>query len=213
VKKVPLQAFSRQRSVGLIAIELADGDVLVKTAITDGTQDVMLYSSSGKVVRFKESDVRAMGRTARGVRGIRLEGNHHMVDMIIPQPEGQILAVSENGYGKRTVVEEFPVKGRGGKGVIGIQASTRNGAIIGAVQVFAGDEIMLISDKGTLVRTRSEEISSQGRATQGVRLIKLKVGESLVGVARVEEPEVDPDAVTSEVDTQDDGEQDMPSAE
>ena len=213
VKKVPLQAFSRQRSVGLIAIELAEGDVLVKTAITDGTQDVMLYSSSGKVVRFKESDVRAMGRTARGVRGIRLEGNHHMVDMIIPQPEGQILAVSENGYGKRTVVEEFPVKGRGGKGVIGIQASTRNGAIIGAVQVFAGDEIMLISDKGTLVRTRSEEISSQGRATQGVRLIKLKVGESLVGVARVEEPEVDPDAVTSEVDTQDDGEQDMPSAE
>ena len=213
VKKVPLQAFSRQRSVGLIAIELAEGDVLVKTAITDGTQDVMLYSSSGKVVRFKESDVRAMGRTARGVRGIRLEGNHHMVDMIIPQPEGQILAVSENGYGKRTVVEEFPVKGRGGKGVIGIQASTRNGAIIGAVQVFAGDEIMLISDKGTLVRTRSEEISSQGRATQGARLIKLKVGESLVGVARVEEPEVDPDAVTSEVDTQDDGEQDMPSAE
>jgi len=213
VKKVPLQAFSRQRSVGLIAIELAEGDVLVKTAITDGTQDVMLYSSSGKVVRFKESDVRAMGRTARGVRGIRLEGNHHMVDMIIPQPEGQILAVSENGYGKRTMVEEFPVKGRGGKGVIGIQASTRNGAIIGAVQVFAGDEIMLISDKGTLVRTRSEEISSQGRATQGVRLIKLKVGESLVGVARVEEPEVDPDAVTSEVDTQDDGEQDMPSAE
>ncbi|MGA0934100.1 MAG: DNA gyrase subunit A [Pseudohongiellaceae bacterium] len=213
VKKVPLQAFSRQRSVGLIAIELAEGDVLVKTAITDGTQDVMLYSSSGKVVRFKESDVRAMGRTARGVRGIRLEGNHHMVDMIIPQPEGQILAVSENGYGKRTVVEEFPVKGRGGKGVIGIQASTRNGAIIGAVQVFAGDEIMLISDKGTLVRTRSEEISSQGRATQGVRLIKLKVGESLVGVARVEEPEVDPDAVTSEVDTQDDGEQDMPSTE
>jgi len=213
VKKVPLQAFSRQRSVGLIAIELAEGDVLVKTAITDGTQDVMLYSSSGKVVRFKESDVRAMGRTARGVRGIRLEGNHHMVDMIIPQLEGQILAVSENGYGKRTVVEEFPVKGRGGKGVIGIQASTRNGAIIGAVQVFAGDEIMLISDKGTLVRTRSEEISSQGRATQGVRLIKLKVGESLVGVARVEEPEVDPDAVTSEVDTQDDGEQDMPSAE
>jgi len=213
VKKVPLQAFSRQRSVGLIAIELAEGDVLVKTAITDGTQDVMLYSSSGKVVRFKESDVRAMGRTARGVRGIRLEGNHHMVDMIIPQPEGQILAVSENGYGKRTMVEEFPVKGRGGKGVIGIQASTRNGAIIGAVQVFAGDEIMLISDKGTLVRTRSEEISSQGRATQGVRLIKLKVGESLVGVARVEEPEVDPEAVTSEVDTQDDGEQDMPSAE
>ncbi len=189
VKKTPLDAFSRQRSVGLRAIELEEGDVLVKTAITDGTKDVMLYSSSGKTVRFKESDVRAMGRTARGVRGIRLEKDHTMVDMIIPEPEGQILAVSENGYGKRTVVDEFPVKGRGGKGVIGIQASARNGAIVGAVQVFEGDEIMLISDKGTLVRTRCDEVSTQGRATQGVRLIKLKEGESLVGVARVEEPD------------------------
>ena len=189
VKKTPLDNFSRQRSVGLRAIELEEGDVLVKTAITDGTKDVMLYSSSGKTVRFKESDVRAMGRTARGVRGIRLEKDHTMVDMIIPEPEGQILAVSENGYGKRTVVDEFPVKGRGGKGIIGIQASARNGAIVGSVQVFEGDEIMLISDKGTLVRTRCDEVSTQGRATQGVRLIKLKEGESLVGVARVEEPD------------------------
>jgi len=139
-------------------------------------------------VRFKESDVRPMGRTARGVRGIRLEPEHHMVDMIIPEEEGQILAVSENGYGKRTLVTEFPTKGRGGKGVIGIQASERNGQIVGAVQVFTGDEIMLISDKGTLVRTRTDEVSTQGRATQGVRLIKLKEGESLVGVARIEEP-------------------------
>jgi len=188
VKKTPLENFSRQRSSGLKAIELEEGDVLVKTAITDGSQDVMLYSSSGKAVRFKESDVRPMGRTARGVRGIRLEPEHHMVDMIIPEEEGQILAVSENGYGKRTVVTEFPIKGRGGKGVIGIQASERNGQIIGAVQVFTGDEIMLISDKGTLVRTRTDEVSTQGRATQGVRLIKLKEGESLVGVARIEEP-------------------------
>jgi len=189
VKKTPLENFSRQRSSGLKAIELEEGDVLVKTAITDGEQDVMLYSSSGKAVRFKESDVRPMGRTARGVRGIRLEAEHRMVDMIIPEVEGQILAVSENGYGKRTVVTEFPTKGRGGKGVIGIQASDRNGQIVGAVQVFAGDEIMLISDKGTMVRTRTDEVSTQGRATQGVRLIKLKEGESLVGVARVEEPE------------------------
>ena len=189
VKKTPLESFARQRSVGLRAIELEEGDFLVKTAITDGTKDVMLYSSSGKTVRFKESDVRAMGRTARGVRGIRLESGHTMVDMIIPETGGQILAVSENGYGKRTVVSEFPVKGRGGKGVIGIQASARNGAVVGAVQVFEGDEIMLISDKGTLVRTRCDEVSTQGRATQGVRLIKLKEGESLVGVARVEEPE------------------------
>ena len=189
VKKTPLISFARQRSVGLRALELEEGDVLLKTAVTDGSKDVMLYSSSGKVVRFKESDVRAMGRTAKGVRGIRLESEHHMVDMIIPEDEGQILAVSKNGYGKRTVVTEFPTKGRGGKGVIGIQTSERNGAVVGAVQVFAGDEIMLISDKGTLVRTRCDEVSSQGRATQGVRLIKLKEGESLVGVERVEEPE------------------------
>ena len=189
VKKTPLVSFARQRSVGLRALELEEGDVLLKTAVTDGSKDVMLYSSSGKVVRFKESDVRAMGRTAKGVRGIRLESEHHMVDMIIPEDEGQILAVSKNGYGKRTVVTEFPTKGRGGKGVIGIQTSERNGAVVGAVQVFAGDEIMLISDKGTLVRTRCDEVSSQGRATQGVRLIKLKEGESLVGVERVEEPE------------------------
>jgi DNA gyrase subunit A len=190
VKKTPLVSFSRQRSVGLKAIELEEGDTLIKTAITDGTKDVMLYSSSGKVTRFSESNVRAMGRTAKGVRGIRLDSEHRMVDMIIPEENGQILAVSENGYGKRTVVTEFPTKGRGGKGVIGIQASARNGAIVGAVQVFEGDEIMLISDKGTLVRTRTDEVSSQGRATQGVRLIKLKEGELLVGLECVDEPDV-----------------------
>jgi len=200
VKKTPLVSFSRQRSVGLIALELEDGDVLVKTAITDGSRDVMLYSSSGKVIRFRESDVRAMGRTARGVRGIRLGEGHKMVDMIIPEENGQILAVSENGYGKRTVVTEFPVKGRAGQGVIGIQTSARNGPVVGAVQVFEGDEIMLISDKGTLVRTRCDEVSSQGRATQGVRLIKLKEGESLVGVERVHEPEASELSADSEGD-------------
>jgi DNA gyrase subunit A len=193
VKKVALTNFARQRSVGLRAIELDEGDTLVKTAITNGEKDVMLYSSSGRAVRFSETDVRAMGRTARGVRGIRLEDGHHMVDMIIPEEGGQILAVSENGYGKRTPVSEFPCKGRGGKGVIGIKASERNGSIVGAVQVFDGDEIMLISDKGTLVRTRTDEVSSQGRNTQGVRLIKLKEEETLVGVERIEEPEEDPD--------------------
>jgi len=188
VKKTPLTAFSNQRSVGLRAIELDEGDLLVKTAVTDGTCDVVLYSSSGKAVRFNENTVRPMGRTARGVRGIRMQKGQWMVDMIIPQPGGQILAVSENGYGKRTAVEEFPIKGRGGQGVIGIQASTRNGSIVGAVQVADADEIMLISDKGTLVRIRVDEVSLQGRNTQGVRLIKLKEGERLVGVERVEEP-------------------------
>ena len=189
VKKVALTNFARQRSVGLRAIELNEGDTLVKTAITNGEKDVLLYSSSGRATRFSESAIRAMGRTARGVRGIRLEEGHRMVDMIIPEEQGQILAVSENGYGKRTSVEEFPCKGRGGKGVIGIKASERNGSIVGAVQVFEGDEIMLISDKGTLVRTRTDEVSSQGRNTQGVRLIKLKEGEKLVGLERIEEPE------------------------
>ena len=189
VKKTALTAFSNQRSVGLRALELDAGDMLVKTAITDGKCDVVLYSSAGKATRFSEEDVRPMGRSARGVRGIRLQPGQTMVDMIIPREGGQILAVCENGYGKRTAVSDFPTKGRGGQGVIGIQTSARNGAVVGAVQVFDGDEIMLISDKGTLVRTRVDEVSVQGRNTQGVRLIKLKEGEALVGVERVEEPE------------------------
>jgi DNA gyrase subunit A len=189
VKKTALTAFSNQRSVGLRALELDEGDALIKTAITDGTCDVVLYSSSGKATRFSEEDVRPMGRSARGVRGIRLQPDQTMVAMIIPREGGQILAVCENGYGKRTSVTEFPTKGRGGQGVIGIQTSARNGAVVGAVQVFDGDEIMLISDKGTLVRTRVDEVSVQGRNTQGVRLIKLKEGEALVGLERVEEPD------------------------
>src|SRR5690606_3212923 len=120
------------------AIELDEGDELIKTAITDGSCDVVLYSSSGKAIRFSEEDVRQMGRTARGVRGIRLQPGQRVVDMIIPTEGGQILAVCENGYGKRTVVSEFPAKGRGGQGVIGIQASERNGPVVGAVQVTDG---------------------------------------------------------------------------
>jgi DNA gyrase subunit A len=189
VKKTDLNAFANQRTVGLRALELDPGDTLVKTAITDGNSDIVLYSSSGKAIRFNEADVRPMGRSARGVRGIRLPEQHRMVDMIIPQQGGQILATSENGYGKRTPVDEFPTHGRGGQGVIGMQTSERNGAIVGAIQVFDGDEIMLISDKGTLVRTRVDEVSSQGRNTQGVRLIRLKDEERLVGVVRVTEPE------------------------
>jgi DNA gyrase subunit A len=188
VKKTELTSFSRPRSVGLKALELEEGDVLVGTAITDGEQDVMMVSSSGKTIRFKESDVRPMGRTARGVRGIRMTAEHRMISLIIPETGRQILFVSENGYGKRTKVEEFPVYGRGGQGVIGIQVSARNGAVVGAVQVSDGDEIMLISDKGTLVRTRVDEVSVQGRNTQGVTLIKLKSEERLVGLERVNEP-------------------------
>lgn len=211
VKKTALTSFSRQRSVGLRAIELDEGDTLIGTAETDGTRDVILSSSSGKMIRFRESDVREMGRTARGVRGIRLVEGHEMIALIIPEEGKQILTVSENGYGKRTPNEDYPVYGRGGQGVIGIQTSERNGRLVGAVQVFDGDEIMLISDRGTLVRTRVDEVSVQGRNTQGVRLIKLKADEKLVGLERVDEPEevevfeedIDDEIVTPESKTED----------
>jgi DNA gyrase subunit A len=188
VKKTPLTSFSRQRSVGLRAIELDENDTLIGTALTDGQQDIMLFSSSGKVIRFREANVRAMGRTARGVRGIRLMGGHAMISLIIPEAGKQVLTVSENGYGKRTNTEDFPVYGRGGQGVIGMQCSERNGNLVGAVQVFDGDEIMMISDRGTLVRTRVDEVSVLSRNTQGVRLIKLKKDEKLVGLEQVAEP-------------------------
>jgi DNA gyrase subunit A len=187
VKKTALTDFSRQRSSGLRAIELEEGDILVGTAITDGSKDVMMFATNGKAVRFNENDVRAMGRTARGVRGIRLGENERMISLIIPAENGRILTVSQNGYGKRTTVEEFPTKGRGGKGVIAMQCSDRNGSMVGAVQVFPADQLMLISDQGTLVRTRADEVSEQGRNTQGVRVIRLKEDEHLVGVERIEE--------------------------
>ncbi len=188
VKKTPLENFSRPRSVGLRAIELDEDDRLVGTALTDGQQDIMLFSSSGKVIRFNESGVRAMGRTARGVRGIRLADGHEMISLIVPREEHQVLTVSEHGYGKRTDVAEFPVYGRGGQGVIGMQTSDRNGRLVGAVQVTDGEEIMLISDRGTLVRTRVDEVSVLSRNTQGVRMIRLKEDERLVGLAEVTEP-------------------------
>ena len=191
VKKTALTDFARQRSVGLRALELDEGDVLVGTAITDGDSDVVLVSSAGKAVRFKESEVRAMGRTARGVRGIRLDESQRLIALMIPKPEGRVLTVSENGYGKRTAIDEFPVKGRGTLGVIGMQTSERNGQLVGAIQVTAGDQMMLISDQGTLVRCRTDEISELGRNTQGVRVIRLKEGESLVNVARIEDSDDD----------------------
>jgi DNA gyrase subunit A len=188
VKKTALMDFARQRSVGLRALQLDEGDVLVGTAVTKGDCDVMLFSSEGKAVRFNEADVRAMGRTARGIRGIRLGEGQRMISLIIPHAQGMVLTVSENGYGKRTHLEEFPTKGRGGKGMIAMSTSARNGMMVGAVQVFEGDELMLISSQGTLVRTRTDEVSILGRNTQGVRLIRTKEGESLVGMQRIDEP-------------------------
>ena len=191
VKKTPLDQFSRPRTSGLIALELEEGNTLIGAAFTDGHSDVLLTSSSGKAARFKESDVRAMGRTARGVRGIRLRGGHKVISLIIPEVDGFVLTASRNGFGKRTNVADFPAKGRGAQGVIALQTSDRNGDVVSAVQVFAGDELMLISNMGTLVRTTADEISVLGRNTQGVRLINLRSVENLVGVERIVEKEDD----------------------
>ncbi len=191
VKKTPLVNFSRPRSTGLIAVDLNEGDTLIGAAITNGEQEVMLFSDTGKAVRFHEADVRQMGRTARGVRGMRLSPGAQVISLIIPGEESRILTVSENGYGKLTEVTEFPTKGRGTQGVISMQVTERNGAVVGAVQVWSGDEIMLISNRGTLVRTRTEEISVQSRNTQGVTLIRVADSEKLVGLARIEETDSD----------------------
>ncbi len=186
VKKTPLEDFSRPRSTGIIAIDLREGDSLVDVDITDGKRDVMLFTSNGKAIRFNESQVRPMGRNAAGVRGIRLQPGQRVIALIIAD-EGHILTATANGYGKRTPVEEYPVHGRGGQGVIAIQTTERNGDVVGAVLVQEEDEIMLITDGGTLVRTRVAEVSVMGRNTQGVRLIKLDKGERLVGLERIVE--------------------------
>ncbi|WP_226664804.1 DNA gyrase subunit A [Microbulbifer aggregans] len=189
VKKTPLTAFSRPRSVGLRAIELDEEDRLVATAITDGSRDVLLLTSAGKAARFAEENVRSMGRVSRGVRGIRMAEGVSVIAMVIPEEGGSVMMATENGYGKRTATSDFPTKGRGTQGVIAIAESERNGALVGACQVHPGEEIMLISDQGTLVRTRVDEVSVLGRNTQGVRVIRLKDGENLVGLARIEESE------------------------
>ncbi|HEY1027275.1 MAG TPA: DNA gyrase subunit A [Pseudomonas sp.] len=188
VKKTPLVQFSRPRSAGLIALKLEEGDTLIAAAITDGAKEVMLFSDAGKVLRFAESKVRTMGRTARGVRGMRLGKEQRLISMLIPESGAQILTASERGFGKRTGLGKFPRRGRGGQGVIAMVTSERNGKLVGAIQVQDGEEIMLISDQGTLVRTRVDEVSSSGRNTQGVTLIKLAKDEILVGLERVQEP-------------------------
>ena len=185
IKKTSLASFSRPRSAGIIAVDLDDNDRLVGVALTQGAADLMLVSSSGKAVRFSEQHVRPMGRLARGVRGIRLTAGQEVIGLICMEGEGTVLIATAKGYGKRTRFEEFPVKGRAGQGVIAIQANARNGNVIGAVAVADDDEIMLISDRGTLVRTPVAGVSVIGRNTQGVRLIALGDGESLVGLETI----------------------------
>ncbi len=200
VKKTSLEQFSRPRANGIIALRLDEGDELIGTLVTNGEDELMLFSDAGKVIRFHESNVREMGRTARGVRGIRITEEQRVIALVRADNDSQILTVTENGYGKRTNMTEHPVRGRGGQGVISITLSERNGKAISAVRVQDGDEIMLISKGGTLVRTRVDEIRTMGRNTQGVRLIRLQEGETLVGLQRIDELEdQESDVVEGEV--------------
>ena len=191
VKRTELAKFAKPRSNGLIAVRLQEGEHLVNVAITQGDEDVVLVAGNGKVVRFQESKVRVMGRTARGVRGMKVAEGEEVIALMVPQEGGQMLAASENGYGKRTDLSEFPTKGRGTQGVIGMVVNERNGPLVGAAQVFGNEDIMLISNQGTLVRTRVDEVSHLGRNTQGVRLIRLGNGEALSGLAPIPELDVD----------------------
>jgi DNA gyrase subunit A len=197
VKKTPLAAFARPRTSGIIAVDLRPEDRLIGAGITDGKQDIMLFASSGKAIRFAEQDVRPMGRNAAGVRGLRLSGETDEVIALSIIGAGPIVTATANGYGKVTPIEEHPVQGRGGQGVICIQTSERNGPVVGALQVAPDDELMLITSGGTLVRTPVADISTMGRNTQGVRLIRLDEGDRLVGISRVEAL-ADEDAPTEE---------------
>lgn len=200
VKKTSLDQFANVRANGLIAVNLRDDDALIGVEITDGESDIMLFSKSGKVVRFNEKPiedeegntkggVRPMGRTAAGVRGIKLVEGDQVVSLIVPKNDGDILTVTENGYGKRTTLDEYPAKSRATQGVVSIKVSERNGSVVGAVQVAEGDEFMMITNAGTLVRTRVAEVSQVGRNTQGVTLIRTSEGESVVGLQRIDEIE------------------------
>ena len=188
VKKTPLSEFSRPLRKGIIAVDLDEGDFLIGVAVTDGLHDVMLFSDSGKAVRFDENDVRPMGRGARGVRGMMLEEGQRVIAMLVAETETQsVLTATENGFGKRTPITEYTRHGRGTKGMIAIQTSERNGKVVGAILVESSDEIMLITTGGVLVRTRVSEIREMGRATQGVTLIAVDAGTTLQGVQRVVE--------------------------
>ena len=202
VKKTSLEKYSRPRANGINAITIKEEDELLEAKLTNGNSQILLAVKSGKAIRFEESKNRPMGRGASGVRGITLaNARDEVVGMVsVNDMDTNILVVSENGYGKRTSMDEFPVKGRGNRGVIGMQTSDRNGQLVGAIQVVPGEQMMLISDQGTLVRCRTDEISELGRNTQGVRVIRLKEGELLVNVARIDEPEDDLDGENGAVD-------------
>jgi len=205
VKKTPLDDFNNPRKAGIIAVDLDDGDFLIGAALTDGKHDVMLFSDGGKAVRFDENDVRPMGRTARGVRGMMLEEGQAVIAMLVAEDEQQsVLTATQNGYGKRTSIDEYTRHGRGTKGMIAIQQSERNGKVVAATLVHTDDEIMLITDRGVLVRTRVSEIREMGRATQGVTLIGLDDGSKLSGLQRIVENDASLDATDPATDSEGD---------
>lgn len=208
VKRVALKDFSRPRANGIIAVDLFEDDELVGTALTDGSQEIMLFSNVGKAIRFKESDVRVMGRTARGVRGMKLADDAKIISMQVANPEDLILTATENGFGKCTPVDDYSTINRGGQGVISIKTTERNGNVVSAVSVNPEQEIVLITNKGTLVRTRVDEISVVGRNTQGVKLINVGKGEAVVGLAVVDiadenDIEIDEDAAETDAEKAD----------
>ncbi len=205
VKKTSLMDFSRPRANGIIALDLVDGNSLVGVGLTSGEQEIMLFCSSGKAIRFAEQDVRQMGRTARGVRGIKVGDGHQVNAMIIcdaGDADSAVLTLTENGYGKRTMLSEYNVQGRGGQGVISIQTTDRNGNAVGAILVQEGNEAMLITNGGTLVRTRVSEVSVIGRNTQGVKIIGVSAGEKLISIEKVAESDEDEPVEVEFVDTE-----------
>jgi DNA gyrase subunit A len=201
VKKTPLSDFSNPRKAGIIAVDLDEGDFLIGAALTDGKNDVMLFSDSGKAVRFDENDVRPMGRTARGVRGMNLEEGQLVIALLVAQNEQQsVLTATENGFGKRTPITEYTRHGRGTKGMIAIQTSDRNGKVVAATLVEPTDEIMMSTTGGVMIRTRVSEIREMGRATQGVTLIAVEDGAKLSGLQRILEADSEDDNGTDEAD-------------
>ncbi|MFT7458222.1 MAG: DNA gyrase subunit A [Planctomycetota bacterium] len=201
VKKCSLTDFSRPRPSGLIAVDLVDGNQLIGVELTDGQQDAMLFSDAGKVIRFSEANVRVMGRTARGVRGIRLGKDQKVISLIIVETDSKVLTATENGFGKRTSMEDYPLQARGGQGVIAIQTDERNGKAVGAVMVNEDDEIMLISNQGTLIRTPVNQVSVVGRNTKGVTLVSMSDGEKLASLERIVEYKEDD---SEEIESKDD---------
>ncbi len=202
VKKTNLENFSRPRASGIIAVDLKDDDQLIGVAITDGSKDVMLFTSAGKGIRFNESLVRPMGRTACGVRGVKLAADQSVISLIIVEDDKSVFTVTENGFGKRTSLDQYSPKGRGGMGMISIKTSKRNGDQVGAVLVDSDDEVMLITDGGTLVRIRVSDVSVMGRDTQGVKVINVSEGERLIGIERIASIDEDEDGDETEEESE-----------